>query len=153
MIFPRENWTSCTSRPSASSWRSEEHTSELQSHDNLVCRLLLEKKSQLSRHPALLARIRSDSPRALSAALSFSCSFSLPFCAQEPRGWPGPRSFRQTNTCFVNGGLIGERRSLRVSRASSGRRSPDRGRERFRNRAPRPACPLAPTDRPPWRGA
>src|SRR5690242_21585604 len=26
------------------SWRSEEHTSELQSHVNLVCRLLLEKK-------------------------------------------------------------------------------------------------------------
>src|SRR5260370_32562509 len=25
-------------------WRSEEHTSELQSHLNLVCRLLLEKK-------------------------------------------------------------------------------------------------------------
>src|SRR3954465_11839407 len=25
--------------------RSEEHTSELQSHDNLVCRLLLEKKT------------------------------------------------------------------------------------------------------------
>src|SRR3954467_5341232 len=38
--------------------RSEEHTSELQSHDNLVCRLLLEKKhhdpcpSTLSRHRA-----------------------------------------------------------------------------------------------------
>src|SRR6516162_9421049 len=27
--------------------RSEEHTSELQSHCNLVCRLLLEKKNQL----------------------------------------------------------------------------------------------------------
>src|SRR4029077_21291943 len=27
-----------------SPWRSEEHTSELQSHLNLVCRLLLEKK-------------------------------------------------------------------------------------------------------------
>src|SRR5690242_10310226 len=27
-----------------STWRSEEHTSELQSHVNLVCRLLLEKK-------------------------------------------------------------------------------------------------------------
>src|SRR3954462_7718183 len=27
--------------------RSEEHTSELQSHDNLVCRLLLEKKKPL----------------------------------------------------------------------------------------------------------
>src|SRR2546430_1866674 len=26
------------------SWRSEEHTSELQSQSNLVCRLLLEKK-------------------------------------------------------------------------------------------------------------
>src|SRR3954467_3874045 len=28
--------------------RSEEHTSELQSHDNLVCRLLLEKKIDAS---------------------------------------------------------------------------------------------------------
>src|SRR5690242_21584672 len=28
--------------------RSEEHTSELQSHVNLVCRLLLEKKKQMS---------------------------------------------------------------------------------------------------------
>src|SRR5690606_42028373 len=28
--------------------RSEEHTSELQSRENLVCRLLLEKKKQLS---------------------------------------------------------------------------------------------------------
>src|SRR3954462_11634699 len=27
--------------------RSEEHTSELQSHDNLVCRLLLEKKTNI----------------------------------------------------------------------------------------------------------
>src|SRR3954462_10921386 len=27
--------------------RSEEHTSELQSHDNIVCRLLLEKKNRL----------------------------------------------------------------------------------------------------------
>src|SRR5438132_8177912 len=29
--------------------RSEEHTSELQSHSDLVCRLLLEKKKQISR--------------------------------------------------------------------------------------------------------
>src|SRR5436309_9224595 len=28
----------------SSGWRSEEHTSELQSRENLVCRLLLEKK-------------------------------------------------------------------------------------------------------------
>src|SRR3954462_10058338 len=38
--------------------RSEEHTSELQSHDNLVCRLLLEKKKKLCspRGPSMLAR-------------------------------------------------------------------------------------------------
>src|SRR3954467_12332448 len=30
--------------------RSEEHTSELQSHDNLVCRLLLEKKIRSEEH-------------------------------------------------------------------------------------------------------
>src|SRR5438477_8794303 len=30
--------------------RSEEHTSELQSHVNLVCRLLLEKKKKKRRH-------------------------------------------------------------------------------------------------------
>src|SRR5260370_15392724 len=31
--------------------RSEEHTSELQSHLNLVCRLLLEKKNSTSKRP------------------------------------------------------------------------------------------------------
>src|SRR2546427_12132056 len=31
--------------------RSEEHTSELQSQSNLVCRLLLEKKKKKSRNP------------------------------------------------------------------------------------------------------
>src|SRR5690242_21609488 len=30
--------------------RSEEHTSELQSHVNLVCRLLLEKKNDIKTH-------------------------------------------------------------------------------------------------------
>src|SRR5260370_3018660 len=37
-------------------FRSEEHTSELQSHLNLVCRLLLEKKQTYRMQPA----IRSD---------------------------------------------------------------------------------------------
>src|SRR5260370_30601883 len=36
----------------ARSSRSEEHTSELQSHLNLVCRLLLEKKKKLLAHPS-----------------------------------------------------------------------------------------------------
>src|SRR5437773_6444204 len=30
-------------------WRSEEHTSELQSHHDIVCRLLLEKKKHRTR--------------------------------------------------------------------------------------------------------
>src|SRR5438477_6987906 len=43
-VSDRVRYTS-TCRPSGSSAsRSEEHTSELQSHVNLVCRLLLEKK-------------------------------------------------------------------------------------------------------------
>src|SRR5207237_9655346 len=33
-------------RTARAHWRSEEHTSELQSHLNLVCRLLLEKKKK-----------------------------------------------------------------------------------------------------------
>src|SRR5258708_25051158 len=36
----------------AASFRSEEHTSELQSPDHLVCRLLLEKKKQPLSRPA-----------------------------------------------------------------------------------------------------
>src|SRR5260370_29722852 len=35
-----------TSAPAGGAARSEEHTSELQSHLNLVCRLLLEKKKK-----------------------------------------------------------------------------------------------------------
>src|SRR5258708_31638556 len=33
--------------PVTTTWRSEEHTSELQSPDHLVCRLLLEKKKNV----------------------------------------------------------------------------------------------------------
>src|SRR5438477_9565254 len=36
-------------RASGCPWRSEEHTSELQSHVNLVCRLLLEKKKKIQK--------------------------------------------------------------------------------------------------------
>src|SRR3989442_10892237 len=51
-IWPGPSWSSTsTARPitpgrrvSVSRWRSEEHTSELQSRPHLVCRLLLEKK-------------------------------------------------------------------------------------------------------------
>src|SRR5258708_17413036 len=51
----------------ASSWResrSEEHTSELQSPDHLVCRLLLEKK-KIKQHLQTIAR-RSRPPAVLN---------------------------------------------------------------------------------------
>src|SRR5690606_42113640 len=37
-------------QPNSPDVRSEEHTSELQSRENLVCRLLLEKKQNYSKH-------------------------------------------------------------------------------------------------------
>src|SRR2546427_9401760 len=45
--------------------RSEEHTSELQSQSNLVCRLLLEKKkaSARPRKPCRQQRLQSQRPR------------------------------------------------------------------------------------------
>src|SRR5256885_3268906 len=49
-------------RPAAH--RSEEHTSELQSPCNLVCRLLLEKKKQL--------HVSSEPPRELLAVLALA---------------------------------------------------------------------------------
>src|SRR5690625_7179342 len=39
-------WIIISSVSFASKWRSEEHTSELQSRGHLVCRLLLEKKKK-----------------------------------------------------------------------------------------------------------
>src|SRR2546430_7510307 len=50
----------CGRRPRPRCRRSEEHTSELQSQSNLVCRLLLEKKKKLQR--------RADHPFALPPA-------------------------------------------------------------------------------------
>src|SRR5215475_15027972 len=41
------DWSQCCAPPTCSAApRSEEHTSELQSRENLVCRLLLEKKKK-----------------------------------------------------------------------------------------------------------
>src|SRR5258708_20532632 len=45
---PRITW-----RPRVQAWRSEEHTSELQSPDHLVCRLLLEKKKKTHKCPSI----------------------------------------------------------------------------------------------------
>src|SRR5690606_42087892 len=47
-IRTSRTWRAAWPRPAISRWlpRSEEHTSELQSRENLVCRLLLEKKKR-----------------------------------------------------------------------------------------------------------
>src|SRR5690606_41703151 len=42
----RASTTSASPPRGLRAWRSEEHTSELQSRENLVCRLLLEKKKK-----------------------------------------------------------------------------------------------------------
>src|SRR5437588_5213911 len=58
----------------SSSGRSEEHTSELQSHSDLVCRLLLEKKKL---------------PEALLLSVLSRChSVSMPETAHQPRARP-----------------------------------------------------------------
>src|SRR2546422_8200446 len=46
----------------AGGWRSEEHTSELQSRLHLVCRLLLEKKKTKKRRAISARPIRSNRP-------------------------------------------------------------------------------------------
>src|SRR2546428_2224434 len=48
--------------------RSEEHTSELQSRSDLVCRLLLEKKKQKSEHRTIT--IVSPTPKPTPSALT-----------------------------------------------------------------------------------
>src|SRR5436190_11179390 len=65
LLFLQPNeWKPETTDPAGR--RSEEHTSELQSHSDLVCRLLLEKKKkinnqhlypQIHNHPSTLQRL------------------------------------------------------------------------------------------------
>src|SRR5260370_10246249 len=56
-------------------WRSEEHTSELQSHLNLVCRLLLEKKKKKNQRGIDTQQQRKNawSKIAYRCALDLSC--------------------------------------------------------------------------------
>src|SRR2546430_9625349 len=52
--------------------RSEEHTSELQSQSNLVCRPLLEKKKVMTACPS--CRLRREQTRASSSCRVEACS-------------------------------------------------------------------------------
>src|SRR2546430_11514505 len=55
-----------------SNMRSEEHTSELQSQSNLVCRLLLEKKKK-TKHRNRLSYARIPSPNHASLLSDLGC--------------------------------------------------------------------------------
>src|SRR3954467_8501468 len=68
--------------------RSEEHTSELQSHDNLVCRLLLEKKnavqSRRGRGGIVLAAAPRVAPRLLGLPVPGAACDPAPVAAPSP---------------------------------------------------------------------
>src|SRR2546430_12456541 len=62
--------------------RSEEHTSELQSQSNLVCRLLLEKKkiypTRKNPHPFLRSIFNSEQHRQCSLCSAYHCVMPRP---------------------------------------------------------------------------
>src|SRR5690242_5897832 len=74
--------------------RSEEHTSELQSHGNLVCRLLLEKKNRARRRPA--PRPRTSSPRSSRAASDAALTYLRQHAHTRPRRDTGHRRSRRS---------------------------------------------------------
>src|SRR2546430_2131572 len=77
--------TTCQQAIAGVSFRSEEHTSELQSQSNLVCRLLLEKKKN-KQQPATRYRLSGPAPSQIPPLTS----------AQSPM-----RFSRHTSDCHV----------------------------------------------------
>src|SRR5256885_7083944 len=55
-IAPQQDWSRITNIGAFLEPRSEEHTSELQSPCNLVCRLLLEKKKNIHKSAWIVAQ-------------------------------------------------------------------------------------------------
>src|SRR2546430_4266777 len=60
--------------PARARTRSEEHTSELQSQSNLVCRLLLEKKKNIDHLPLALDSTGSNMHDALTSVAQSTAS-------------------------------------------------------------------------------
>src|SRR5256886_13164058 len=58
--------------------RSEEHTSELQSQSNLVCRLLLEKKKKQNDHAVIVERLPAFARRIPTTFKRSSQQFGVP---------------------------------------------------------------------------
>src|SRR5262249_59440596 len=84
----------------ATSARSEEHTSELQSLTNLVCRLLLEKKKQPIRNS--MFGEANESKAGLHAPQEPACAGGCSGCASHPP-WPTD----QRNTARRSDGTAG----------------------------------------------
>src|SRR3989454_8311934 len=83
--------------------RSEEHTSELQSPCNLVCRLLLEKKKKPQLHILRDDVLGMDLAKRRSVLPDSSCSIrklSRQYSGHHWRGWTAPDS-----SCALNGEL------------------------------------------------
>src|SRR5207244_7678059 len=78
--------------PAAPALRSEEHTSELQSPDHLVCRLLLEKKKQRER----LGLTRTN-PMHLNATISESAKKQIGKSLPNKRPQPHPQTLPKSN--------------------------------------------------------
>src|SRR5260370_19400826 len=66
-LIPRAGWPDQSGHS-----RSEEHTSELQSHLNLVCRLLLEKKKRNSSPPPFAPSYCANDPTRRASRCSLS---------------------------------------------------------------------------------
>src|SRR4051795_8109311 len=96
--------------------RSEEHTSELQSHSHLVCRLLLEKKKHST--VAVARAVKSASPQSMLALLPPSSACRVMFflmIRRPPRStlFPYTTLFRSTRCRRLRARRSG--RSRRVS--------------------------------------
>src|SRR5258706_3395780 len=76
-------WPSPAAR--AISSRSEEHTSELQSLTNLVCRLLLEKKKEICEERAIASLVSRILLRKKQTARACTCKNSTDQCVDSHR--------------------------------------------------------------------
>src|SRR5438034_2459097 len=72
-IFRTSTASRCAARCARIAPRSEEHTSELQSHSDLVCRLLLEKKKKTQLQHRRVDMFRVTLARALAASREADC--------------------------------------------------------------------------------
>src|SRR3954462_2578873 len=79
--------------------RSEEHTSELQSHDNLVCRLLLEKKKNTRRRSRRRSRGRAGRAACCGRAATPGCSAPI---RRPPPLTPSPPPLTSAILFFFN---------------------------------------------------